>query len=118
MVRSLLVHKTWHTDCFCLCPYCLELPGWIFFAALCAAAGIGTLFGLGMLAVLLAQGYPMAGITLGLLGLNVSLFSAAGLGLSFIWRKRTSRNLLETGTRETELSLYRDCSWEGEEDHA
>lgn len=92
--------------------------GWIFFAALCAAAGIGTLFGLGMLAVLLAQGYPLAGITLGLLGLNVSLFSAAGLGLSFIWRKRTSRNLLETGTRETELSLYRDCSWEEEEDHA
>ena len=36
--------------------------GWIFFAALCAAAGIGTLFGLGMLAVLLAQGYPLAGI--------------------------------------------------------
>ena len=37
--------------------------GWIFFAALCAAAGIGTLFGLGMLAVLLVSSgwnYPGA----------------------------------------------------------
>ena len=92
--------------------------GWIFFSVLCAAAGIGTLFGLGMLAVLLAQGYPLAGITLGFLGLNVSLFSAAGLGLSFIWRKRTSRIPLETGMRETELSLYRDCSCGEEEEHA
>lgn len=91
---------------------------WIFFASLCAAAGIGALFGLGMLAVLLAQGYPLAGITLGLLGMNMSLFSAAGLGLSLVRRKRISGMISETGMREMEPGLQGDCSYGEEEEHA
>lgn len=92
--------------------------GWIFFAVLCGAVGIGTLFGLGMLAVLLAQGYPLAGVTLGLFGLNISLFSAAGLGLSFIWRKKRTEISLKMEGREREAGLYGDCGFGEEEEHA
>lgn len=60
---------------------------WIFFALLCGGFGLLSLFGLGVLAVLLCQGYPLAGAAIGALGVNLSLFSAAGLGLTFLWRR-------------------------------
>ena len=46
------------------------------------------LFGLGVLAVLMVQGYPVAGVTLGCLGATVSLFSAAGLAMTLRWKKQ------------------------------
>ena len=60
---------------------------WGLFALLCGICGMLGLFGLGILAVLLLQGYPVAGMTVGCLGLTGSLFSAAGLGITFWWKK-------------------------------
>lgn len=60
---------------------------WGLFALLCGICGMLGLFGLGILAVLLLQGYPVAGVTVGCLGLTGSLFSAAGLGITFWWKK-------------------------------
>lgn len=62
--------------------------GWILFAFFCGGFGLFSLFGLGVLAVLLAQGYPLAGVTIGALGVNLSLFAAAGLGLTLLWKGR------------------------------
>lgn len=60
---------------------------WIFFALLCSGFGLLSLFSLGVLTVLLCQGYPLAGAAIGMLGVNLSLFSAAGLGLTLLWRR-------------------------------
>lgn len=82
--------------------------GWILFALVCAGAGLFTLFGLGLLTVLLAQGYPLAGVTIGALGLNISLFAAAGLGLSLLRTSRKKHGVgiearaLEDGARREE----------------
>lgn len=73
---------------------------WIFFALICASFGLFSLFGLGVLAVLLFQGYPLAGAAIGALGVNLSLFSAAGLGLTFLWRR--NRNEEEIPDRQEE----------------
>lgn len=47
---------------------------WIFLAGCMGGTGLMFLFGLGVLAVLMVQGYPVAGVTLGCLGATVSLF--------------------------------------------
>ena len=41
-----------------------------------------------MIAVLLTQGYPLAGVVIGCLGLNLCLFAAAGFGMTLIWRNK------------------------------
>lgn len=61
--------------------------GWICCALVCGGMGVFCLFGLGMLAVLWAQGYPLAGVTIGCLGLNLCLFAAAGMSLTFLWKR-------------------------------
>lgn len=41
--------------------------------------------------VLLTQGYPLAGVTIGCAGLVCCMFSAAGLGMTFLWRRRAGK---------------------------
>ena len=77
---------------------------WIFFALICGSFGLFSLFGLGVLAVLLFQGYPLAGAVIGAVGVNLSLFSAAGLGLTFLWRR--NRNKEEIPDRQEEEDRY------------
>lgn len=60
------------------------------FFLLCGGLGLFFLFGFGMLAVLLFQRYPLAGVTIGCFGVMVCLFSAAWLGLTLLWRKNKS----------------------------
>lgn len=60
----------------------------LMFALFSGFCGLFSLYALGMLAVLLAQGYPLAGVTLGCLGLVLCFFSAAGLGITLLKRKR------------------------------
>ncbi len=64
--------------------------GWIGFSLFCGLMGLFCLFGFGVLLVLLLQGYPLAGVTVGMLGLNLCLFAAAGLEWTFLWRKRAA----------------------------
>lgn len=47
--------------------------------------GLFCLYGLGVLLVLLIQGYPLWGITLGCLGLVLCMFSLAGFGFTLRW---------------------------------
>lgn len=54
----------------------------------CSLFGGCCLFGLGILAVLLLQGYPLAGVTLACLGAAISSFSAAWLGMTLLWRRK------------------------------
>lgn len=61
---------------------------WIFLAGCMGCTGLMFLFCLGVLAVLMVQGYPVAGVTLGCLGVTMSLFSAAGLGMTLLWKKQ------------------------------
>ncbi|MFR3627677.1 MAG: DUF1700 domain-containing protein [Lachnospiraceae bacterium] len=61
---------------------------WIFLAGCMGGTGLMFLFCLGVLAVLMVQGYPVAGVTLGCLGVTMSLFSAAGLGMTLLWKKQ------------------------------
>lgn len=57
------------------------------FALLCGILGVFCLFGFGMFVVLLLQRYPLAGVTVGCFGMMVCTFSAAWLGMTFLWRK-------------------------------
>ena len=57
---------------------------WAGFSLFCGVLGLFGLFGLGMLVVLLLDGYPLAGAMIGCLGLNLCLFGAAGLGMTFL----------------------------------
>lgn len=62
--------------------------GWVVFSLFCGGMGLCCLFGLGALVVLWMQGYPLAGVTIGCLGLNLCMFAAAGMGMTLLWRKR------------------------------
>lgn len=64
--------------------------GWVCFALFSGGCGLFSLYMLGMLTVLLIQRYPLAGATLGCLGLVLCFFSAAGLGMTFLWRDRAA----------------------------
>lgn len=66
--------------------------------------GLLCLFCLGMLAVLLMQHYPLAGVTLGCFGLVLCSFSAAGLFVSLIKRKKKKieHRKRKNGDREEE----------------
>lgn len=71
----------------------------ILFSLMAAGFGIFSLYCLGVLTVLLVQGYPLWGATLGCLGLVMCAFSAAVLGITLVMRKR--RETPETGSGET-----------------
>lgn len=58
------------------------------FSLFCGLFGLFCLFGFGMLAVLLLQRYPLAGLTVACFGVMVCMFSAAWLGLTLLWRKK------------------------------
>lgn len=60
---------------------------WIGFSVCCGFCGLLCLFGMGVLLVLWAQHYPLAGVTIGCLGLALCSFSAAGLGMTLLWRR-------------------------------
>ena len=91
---------------------------WIFLAGCMGGTGLMFLFGLGVLAVLMVQGYPVAGVTLGCLGATVSLFSAAGLAMTLRWKKKKKGpgavSQWENGeARETEAEHESGCRKEG-----
>lgn len=60
---------------------------WVLFSLFAGGFGLFSLFGMGVLAVLLMQGYPLVGVTVGCAGLVCCLFSAAGLGMTLLWHK-------------------------------
>lgn len=64
---------------------------WIMFSVFAAGFGLFSLFAMGLLMVLLTQGYPLAGVTIGCAGLVCCMFSAAGLGMTFLWRRRAGK---------------------------
>ena len=51
--------------------------------------GLLSLFGLGVLSVLLLQGYPLIGVMLGCLGAALCLFSLTGFCLTLLWKSGT-----------------------------
>lgn len=61
--------------------------------------GLFCLYGLGVLLVLVLQGYPLWGITLGCLGLVLCMFSLAGFGFTL---RRLPERQKETGNKERE----------------
>lgn len=64
---------------------------WGGIALCCAVCGLICMFGLGMLAVLWMQHYPLAGVTIGCLGLVLCFFSAAGYAATLILRPEKRR---------------------------
>ena len=66
--------------------------GWICFSLFFAACGVGCLYILGLFVVLLMQHYPLAGVTVVFLGAMLCAFSAAGLGLTFLWKKEKAKD--------------------------
>ena len=96
---------------------------WIFLAGCMGCTGLMFLFCLGVLAVLMVQGYPVAGVTLGCLGVTMSLFSAAGLGMTLLWKKQKKGpgavSQWENGdTREAEEEAFAGTEAAGEENRA
>lgn len=86
--------------------------GWIGFALCCGFFGLCCLYGLGVLMVLLLQGYPLAGVTMGCLGLVMCSFSAAFLGLTLL-KKRTLKEGKELTEGEgRQLEMHRTPSGE------
>ncbi len=63
----------------------------IVFALYCGCCGLLSLYMLGMLTVLLMQGYPLAGVTLGCLGLALCFFSATGLGITLLKKGKRAK---------------------------
>ena len=58
-------------------------------ALLFAAAGVLAILSIGVLAVLLVQGYPLAGPLLCCLGLALCCAALVGLGTTLIWKRRS-----------------------------
>lgn len=70
--------------------WCIRLvwnAGWLGVSLFFGLCGLVSLFGLGLLVVLLLQRYPLAGLTIGCTGLTLCMFSAAWLGITFLWKK-------------------------------
>lgn len=92
--------------------FCLRILGWgirmiwnagcIGFALFCGFLGLFCLYGFGLLIVLLFQGYPLVGVTLGCLGLVMCTFSAAWLGLTLLWRVRENTEASQCRYQEPE----------------
>lgn len=93
---------------------------WIFLAGCMGGTGLMFLFCLGVLTVLMVQGYPVAGVTLGCLGATVSLFSATGLGMTLRWKKKKKGpgavSQWENGEAEEEADAGTEAA--GEENRA
>ncbi len=76
--------------CIGFCKTCLR---WFWnacvacFALCCLVGAVGAVFAFGMSVVLLIQGYPLIGATIGLAGGTVSLVCLTLLALRLIWRK-------------------------------
>jgi len=75
---------------------------WIGFSLFCAGFGLLSLFLFGLLTVLWLQHYPLAGVTVGCLGLVCCFFSAAGLGLTLVRRKKKPETKTSLPELETE----------------
>jgi len=60
---------------------------WIIFSVFTGGFGLLCLFGIGLLAVLAIEGYPLTGVMVGCAGLVLCMFSAAGLGMTLLWKK-------------------------------
>ncbi len=73
---------------------------WVMFSFFAGGFGLISLFGTGLLAVLLIEGYPLAGVMIGCMGLVLCMFSAAGLGLTLMWRKPAGEAVNGSGTEE------------------
>ena len=69
--------------------------------------GLFSLFGLGLLTVLLTQGYPLVGVTIGCGGLVCCMFSAAGLGMTFLWRPGKSEVIAPKRSLEKDMGEER-----------
>lgn len=102
--------------CFCLAAWCIRWM-WNFamiFAALIAGfMTLFALFGLGMLAVLLMQGYPLMGVTLGCLGGVLCLGALTAVALC-LCRFKTRRK--EAGTVEAAYQEPQQEEMTGEEE--
>ncbi len=84
-----------------ICRGCLDIALWCICLAwniCCIGAslmagffGLFCLYGLGVSLVLLLQGYPLAGVTVGCLGLVLCMFSLAGFGFTLRWAPKGQR---------------------------
>lgn len=74
--------------------------GWIGISLCFAFCGLCLLFILGLFVVLLFQRYPLAGLTIGCFGAMLCMFSAAGLGLTFLWRRKRDEKESDESRRE------------------
>jgi len=63
--------------------------GWCLFALVFGGMGLFLLLMFGILVVLLIGGYPLAGVLIACLGMMLCMFSAAWLGITFLWKKKT-----------------------------
>lgn len=77
---------------------------WIFTFVCFGCFGVLCLFCLGIVAVLMVQGYPVTGITLGCFGMSVSVFSCAGLSMTFLKKKQNFINIHENTSIENEIT--------------
>lgn len=57
---------------------------WMLFSIFTGGFGLFSLFAMGVLAVLLIEGYPLVGVTVGCVGMVFCMFSAAGLGMTLL----------------------------------
>lgn len=107
---------------FCWCVRVAWNLCWAGFAAFCGIMGIFCLFGLGMLLTLLTQGYPLVGVTIGSLGLNLCLFTAAGFGMTLIRKAKKNTKVLEETPAEcqkyVECQEYQECQVQEVQEHA
>lgn len=85
MIRFLLRAALWGV-CMAWNAVCIG------FALFCGLFGLLCLYCLGLLVVLLMQGYPLAGVTLGCLGLVMCSFSAAWLSVTLL-RRRSGKSV-------------------------
>lgn len=92
---------------FCWCVRVAWNLCWAGFSVFCGIMGIFCLFGLGTMLTLLTQGYPLAGVTIGCLGLNLCLFTAAGFGMTLMRKSQKNAKILESTPEESET--YVEC---------
>ncbi|MCI9105797.1 MAG: DUF1700 domain-containing protein [Lachnospiraceae bacterium] len=83
------IRMTWNAGC-------------LGFSFCCGFFGLICLYGFGLLMVLLLQGYPLVGLTMGCLGLVMCTFSAACLGLTMLWRVRKNTEASQRAYQEPE----------------
>ena len=77
---------------------------WIGTALMLGFFGLMCLFGLGVLVVLWGQGYPLAGFTIGCLGLVLCMLSAAVFCMTLLCRVLTKSPEMKEGSLELEVN--------------